>query len=807
MPAKLITLLRRFKGLGVSSVEELIELLAQLRGVKPDSISAMETVSDDEVAALEQLVKGNGAAAEVKKKPPQPKRVQPARRLRRKISELVEEKEVPPTPAKPPPAKVEPKPDQPTPIPSTSAEAPAQPKAEAKPAKTKPSEKELEGKVIEREGSERVMRPRRVPRRLTPTAKAAAPAGEEAPAEVKPRSQKRIFRIKGVAGPHPKTEVERFVKITGEMGVREVSEKTGVRTSDILGFLNKELGIEKDTDDRLDPDEIALVCEHFKIKYQLEVTKQEEEILEQFAEVVEKRLEPRPPVVTIMGHVDHGKTTLLDYIRHTKVAEQEAGGITQHIGAYQVEKDGKTITFIDTPGHEAFTAMRARGSQVTDIVVLVVAADDGVMPQTVEAIEHARAAEVPIIVALNKIDKPNANPEKVLSQLSDQGLVPEEWGGDTPVVKVSALTGQGVDELLEIILITADLLELKADPKTSPWGTVLESEVHPHLGVLATVIVQQGTFKKGGYVVAGTAMGRVRKMEDFTGKEVKEALPSMPVRIIGFEELPEAGERCYYFSKRRQAEALVEERRDRERMMKQRESVRLTLEKLQEKLLAGDIKELNLVIKADVHGSMEALAEAIGKIQVEGTKINIIRKAVGEITESDIMLASASQAIVIGFNTRITTAVKRIAEREGVEVRLYEVIYDVVEDLEKALLGLLEPEYVKEDIGRLEIRAIFRKTKNEVIAGGYVLDGVVRRGAQYRLTRQGELIYEGTLNSLKRFKEDVSEVQSGYECGIMIEGTGDVKEGDIMEFYELREVRPELSALRGERGESTSEEE
>jgi translation initiation factor IF-2 len=604
------------------------------------------------------------------------------------------------------------------------------------------------------------------------------------------RSKKRVFKVArqaldvGAVVPH--------IKITGPMQLREVARQSGVKVPDIVRFLMRELDIMATINYYASVSEIELIAEHFGIKHTVQLSQEPEGELLQFEHTDQAKLVPRPPVVTVMGHVDHGKTKLLDVIRLTNVVAGEAGGITQHIGAYMVEKQGKLITFIDTPGHEAFTAMRARGSQVTDIVILVVAADDGVMPQTIEAINHAKAAGVPIIVAVNKMDKPDANPEKVKNQLSEYGLVSEEWGGDTPFVYVSALKGEGIDQLLEMVLLNAELLDPHADPHAPAFGVVIESKVDIGIGVVATILVQQGTLTKGQFILSGKTVGRIKRMENEHGVEVNEAGPSMPVRIIGFNEPPENGEKIYAFKNKKQGQAIADQRVAEVRVKAAAgASGRMSLEAFFLKAASGETTELDLIVKADVGGSLEAVVESLKKLDVQGYTVKVISSGVGQINETDVNLAVASGAVVIGFSVGVAQNAKRLAEREKIDVRLYDIIYKLTEDIELALKGMLKPEFEEKALGRLEVRAIFKETKNSVVSGGYVLDGVVKRGAKYRLRRKGEVLWEnGKLDSLKRFKDDVREVASGFECGFVIEGFGQkVEEGDILEFFEVVEVK------------------
>jgi translation initiation factor IF-2 len=498
-------------------------------------------------------------------------------------------------------------------------------------------------------------------------------------------------------------------------------------------------------------------------------------------------LAEKPPVVTVMGHVDHGKTSLLDRIRSANVQSGEAGGITQHIGAYQVESGGKRITFIDTPGHEAFTEMRARGAKVTDIVVLVVAADDGVMPQTLEAIEHSRAAEVPIVVAINKIDVPNANMDRVMGELAERGLTPEAWGGETVTVPVSAKTGEGIDELLENILVVAELEDLKANPKASASGYVIEGERDPGRGPVATLLLNRGTLHKGDVVLAGTAYGRVRAMLDYTGRRVKDAGPGSPAEILGLSGVPEAGTRFEAVDHERiardraqQAEAAL-----RRQELAQQGGRRRTLEEL---LGEGGTQDLNLVVKADVAGSVEALKEALSKLTTDEVRVNVVRSGVGAITDSDVMLASASDGILLGFNIRPTNTAKQTSEREGVEIRTYDVIYKALEEIEAAMHGMLAPEIAENETATAEVRQTFRVPNAGTVAGCYVTSGEISRNNRVRVVRDGTVVYEGNIASLKRFKDDVRSVREGFECGVGIENFNDVKEGDVLEFFEVVEV-------------------
>jgi translation initiation factor IF-2 len=524
----------------------------------------------------------------------------------------------------------------------------------------------------------------------------------------------------------------------------------------------------------------------------------EEELEPEAFEDSEEDLQARPPVVTIMGHVDHGKTTLLDAIREASVVETEAGGITQHIGAYQAEVDGRRITFLDTPGHEAFTAMRARGAKVTDIAVLVVAADDGVMPQTKESISHARAAEVPIVVAVNKIDVANANVDRVKSELASEGLQPEDWGGTTQFSEVSAKEKTNLDDLLERILLVADAeLDLRANPRAEASGFVIESRLDVGRGPVSTVLVLRGTLKVGDAVVAGDASGRVRALYDYRGERVQEAGPGDPVEVLGFDHPPAAGEFCRVVEHERQAKHLANVRAERLRreQLAQRPRRRVSLETLFDEVQSGEVRDLNIVLKGDVQGSVEAIVSELEKIQHPEVAVNVIHTGVGGITENDVNLASASDALVIGFSVRPSADARHLAEREGVDIRTYRVIYQLTEDIQQALVGMLSPVQTEETLGEAEVRALFKVSRLGTIAGSMVTSGVVRRGARVRIIRDGTVIYETTVAQLKRFKDDVREVAEGFECGILLDGFNDVKEGDVLEVYETREIeRTDLDA-------------
>ncbi len=576
------------------------------------------------------------------------------------------------------------------------------------------------------------------------------------------------------------------IKYTDGITVGELAEKIGRQSSDIIKTLFME-GKMVTINSAMDDEMVELVCIGYDIE-PIKIKEREEDSLD--VEIVSDpdNLIERPPVVTIMGHVDHGKTTLLDTIRRTKVAAGEAGGITQAIGAYQVEVDGRKVTFLDTPGHEAFTAMRARGASVTDIAVIVVAADDGVMPQTREAVDHAKAADVPIIVAVNKMDRPDANPDRVMQEMSDLGIMPEEWGGDTIFVQTSARKGEGIDELLETILTVADVKELKADPTIIASGTVVEAKLDKGRGPVATLLVQNGTLHQGDPVVVGTCFGRVRRMTDENGKELKEAGPSTPVEIIGLNDVPAAGDVFRNYDNDKEARNIAERRKRRKIEADRRKTSAMSLEDLSSQIEAGELKEIPIIIKADVQGSAEAVKSSMEKLEVEGVKVNVIHSTAGAISESDIMLANASKAMIIGFNVRPDANIRKKAEESGVEIRLHNIIYKATEEMELAMKGMLEPVYEEVVIGQAEIRETYKASKVGTIGGCMVTDGKLTSNCSIRLIRDGIVIYTGKLGSLKRFKDDAREVLSGYECGITIENYNDIKIGDLIEAYEEQQV-------------------
>jgi len=583
---------------------------------------------------------------------------------------------------------------------------------------------------------------------------------------------------------------KKTLRLREGMTVKEFAELISVKSSDVIKKF-MELGYMPTINQPVDVDAALLVADSFGVK--LEVAPIEEELMmEEAAEDVSKLI-LRPPVVTIMGHVDHGKTSLLDAVRETKVTETEAGGITQHIGAYKINLKGKDIVFLDTPGHEAFTALRARGAKVTDIVVLVVAADDGVMPQTVEAIDHAKAANVPIIVAINKIDKPEANPQKVKTELAERGILSEEWGGQNIFVEVSAKKRMGIEQLLELILLQAEVMELKANPDKLAKGTIIEAKLDKGRGPVATVLVQAGTLKIGDNFLAGTSVGRVRALIDDTGKRIQIAGPSTPVEVIGFPEVPTAGDVFGTVEDEKRARQIALTRHHKERLAEMAKRKKLTLDDLYAKIKEGEVKDLNIIIKGDVQGSVEATRDALERITHEQVKVKVIHTAVGGINESDVMLAMASNAIIIGFNVRPETKASQTAEKEGVDIRLYNIIYEAIEDVKKALEGMLEPTLKEKVLGRAEVRQTFQVSRVGTIAGCYVIDGTVSRASDgIRIIRDNIVVYEGKLSSLKRFKDDVREVQTGYECGITIENYNDLKTGDIIENYVIEKIAAKL---------------
>jgi translation initiation factor IF-2 len=589
---------------------------------------------------------------------------------------------------------------------------------------------------------------------------------------------------------HLVTPRKKTLKLSEGTTVKEFAELIGIKMSDVIKKF-MELGYMPTINQPVDNDAALLVAEGFGIK--LEPSPIEEDTVVTEAPEDLSKLLPRSPVVTIMGHVDHGKTSLLDVIRETKVMETEAGGITQHIGAYKVNLKGKDIVFLDTPGHEAFTSMRARGAKVTDIVVLVVAADDGVMPQTVEAVNHAKAANVPIVIAINKIDKPEANPSKVRNELAERGIIPEEWGGQNIFVEVSAKKRIGIEQLLEMILLQAEVMELKANPDRKARGTIIEAKLDRGRGPVATVLIQSGTLRIGDAFIAGIHAGRVRALIDETGKRLAESGPSTPVEVIGFPEVPSAGDIFTVVEDEKRARQIALARQQKQKLAEMAKTKKLTLDELYAKIKDGEIRELDIIIKGDVQGSVEALKEALESITHTQVKVKVIHSSVGGINESDVMLATASSAIIIGFNVRPELKASHSAEKEGVDIRLYNVIYEAIEDVKKALEGLLEPTLKEKPIGRAEVRQLFPISKVGTVAGCYVLDGTMSRSSDgIRVIRDSVVVYDGKIATLKRFKEDVKEAQTGYECGILIENFNDIKVGDILENYIIEKIAAKL---------------
>ena len=683
-------------------------------------------------------------------------------------------------PVAPEPGADRPKGFKPAPAPASKEGAPPVEGGE-KPAKGVRHKKRVVKKQDVLELKERELRSGRVPKK-----KRALPGKEQKKTEITvPKASKRVIRISEV------------------ISVGDLARVMGVKAGEVIKKLMG-MGMMATINQMLDADTATLIASEFDhqvenvafdVESALEVEHQVEES--------ESAQQPRPPVVTIMGHVDHGKTSLLDAIRSTNVTAQEAGGITQHIGAYFVQVDGKGVTFLDTPGHEAFTAMRARGAKVTDIVVLVVAADDGVMPQTVEAINHARAAEVPIIVAINKIDKADANLDRVKKGLSEYGLVSEEWGGDAIFVPVSAKTKEGIPHLLEMLLLQADVLELKANPSKLARGTIVEAKLDRGRGPVATVLVQEGTLRVGDPFVCGVFNGRVRAMIDDQGQKIDAAPPAFPVEILGLQGVPQAGDSFVALTDEAKARQVADYRRGKQRESELVKSSKVSLEELYAQIKTGDVKELRVVLKADVHGSVEALTEAMNRLSSEEVKLRVIHGSVGGITESDVLLAAASNAIVIGFNVRPEIKAANLAAQEGVDVRLYTVIYETIADLKAAMEGLLEPTYKEQLHGRVEVREMFNISGIGPVAGCYVTDGKIQRGSLIRLIRDQVVVHEGKLGSLRRFKDDVREVTAGYECGLAIEGFQDVKKGDVVEAYEripvIRRITPRPSGREASR--------
>lgn len=578
------------------------------------------------------------------------------------------------------------------------------------------------------------------------------------------------------------------VEIGDTITVKELCEKLGKPTADVIKNLIF-LGVMAGVNQEIDFATAEKLCEKYEVIAERKEEETELEAFEEDTDVVEENLEKRPPIVTIMGHVDHGKTSLLDAIRKAKVTDTEAGGITQHIGAYTVTLNGEKITFLDTPGHEAFTAMRARGAQVTDIVILVVAADDGIMPQTKEAISHCKAANVPMIVAINKIDRPGANVDRVKQELTEHGLVAEDWGGDTICVPVSAKTGENLDSLLEMILLTAEMQELTADPNRKSKGTVIEAKLDKGRGAVASLLIQNGTLHVGDSILVGSTYGRIRAMFDDMGKKIKSAGPSIPVEVLGLSEVPAAGDRFVVVKDEKTARNMAEIRKDKIKTESHQASHRVSLEDLYSQIQEGKVKELSIIVKADVQGSVEAIRQSLEKLSTDDVKVRVIHGAVGAITETDITLAAASNALMIGFNVRPDSNAVAMAEKDGVDIKTYRIIYDAIEDVKSAMIGMLDPEYKEVINGKAEVRMTYKISNVGTIAGCYVTDGKIVRNSEIRVIRDGIVIFESVLASLKRFKDDAKEVNKGYECGLSVERFNDLKEGDIIESFTMEAVK------------------
>jgi translation initiation factor IF-2 len=756
------------KAQGVSSKE----LLAVLKAAGVEAKAAASSVEEADALKAIAAAKGNGGAQPAAKKAPAPQKA------------AEKSAAAPAAKADPPPPKAEAAAKAPS-----AAAKPAAPKSSAstKPVRTAGSQQgggsggggagaKKRRVVIDSQAARRDQMggppPQRPPRRRG--GRRRRPLLEEPP-----------------MGPATPVEPE-ATKVNSGATVREVAESLGLAPAEVIKKLMM-MGEMATLTQTLTDESIRAIADEYDRKLEIVSAADEEPEEPQFDDADEDLVD-RPPVVTIMGHVDHGKTSLLDAIRETEVAAGEAGGITQHIGAYQVHHQGKTITFLDTPGHAAFTAMRARGAKVTDVAVVVVAADDGVMPQTKEAIDHSRAADVPMLIAVNKIDKEGANPERVRTELATEGIQPEEWGGDTVFCEVSAKTHEGLDNLLDMILLVTELEELGANPDAPASGTVIESQLDPGRGPIVTVLVQRGTLKIGDSLVAGPQWGRVRAMHDFTGKRVESAEPGMPVEVLGFDGVSDAGEFAQVVENDRRARQLAQERADRlqREALARRNARKVSLDEVFARAQEGEIKELNIVLKGDVAGSLEALQDEIAKVPQERVAIDIIHSQTGGINESDVMLASASEAIIIGFNVRPLADARRAAEREGVDVRTYSVIYKITEDLRNAMEGLLEAIEVEETVGEAEIKQTFKASKVGRIAGCIVTDGKAVRTAGVRLIREGTVIWTGKLGSLRRFKDNVQEVEEGQECGIVLDGYADVKEEDVLEFFQTKQVEQTL---------------
>jgi translation initiation factor IF-2 len=756
---------------------------ADVEADEAEQKAALEEVADEatgQLADAEPEKEDEPVAEKEPAKPPKARKKEPSAKIiklpvKPPLEPLKEKK------AAPQKAKVQP-------LPSRKALAEKPPREDDLPPSAK-KKKKRKKKYAEAEVDKKFLK-----KKISFRRKAVVEGEDLYGAGYRPRKQRKLGKGKKTAGGQ-KTQItvakaiKRRIKIDEAIVLSELAKRMGIKAGEIIKFMMG-MGSMATVNQTIDFDTATLIANEFD--YEVERASFEEEALLKQETDDPVKLVPRPPVVTIMGHVDHGKTSLLDVIRKSRISETEAGGITQHIGAYLVDTDKGQIAFLDTPGHEAFTAMRARGAQVTDIVVLVVAADDGVMPQTSEAINHAKAAEVPIIVAINKIDKQNADPDKVQRELAETGLTPEDWGGDTIYVKVSAKEVEGIEDLLEMILLQAEVLELKANPDKMATGHVVEAKIDSGRGPLATILVNEGTLHAGDPVVCGMHYGRIRAMLDDRGNQIESAGPSIPVEIVGLSGVPMAGDEFFALKDEKNAKQVSEHRQQKQRSKELAQSSRLSLDKLYESMQEGEVKDLNLIIKADVHGSIEALNDALTKLSNDEVNVNVVHSASGTIAESDVSLATVSNAIIIGFNVRPTPKVQAMANEEKVDMRFYNVIYDVIKDVKNAMVGMMASTFEEQILGTAEVREVFQIPKVGNIAGCYVTDGKIERGQNLRLLRDGIVVFEGKNSSLRRFKDDVKEVQAGYECGIGIEHFNDIKVGDTIDCYYLKEIRPEL---------------
>lgn len=757
----------------------------------PDAKPEDADDADEVVEELEVTEPQGVSVAQPEEKPAVKKAKKPKKALKKELSAKIIQ-----LPVKPPEKPFKKKKAEPKKAKAKVKEQPTGRRAAAarRPQETEPAAKETKKRKHKKKYEEADADKKFLKKKISFRRKAVVEGEALYAGGYRPRKQRRMAKGRKPTGGQ-KTEItvakaiKRRIKIDEAIMLSELAKRMGIKASEIIKSMMA-MGTMATVNQTIDFDTAALIAGEFD--YEVEPASFEEEtILKQEIDDPEK-LVPRPPVVTIMGHVDHGKTSLLDVIRKTRVSETEAGGITQHIGAYHVSTDQGQIAFIDTPGHEAFTAMRARGAQITDIVILVVAADDGVMPQTTEAINHSKAAGVPIIVAINKIDKQNADPEKVQRELAEIGLTPEDWGGDTIFVNVSAKQAEGIDELMEMISLQAEILELKANPDKLATGHVVEAKIDSGRGAVATVLVREGTLRAGDPVVCGMHYGRIRAVLNDRGNPLESAGPSLPVEIIGLSGVPMAGDEFLVLKDEKNAKQVSEHRQQKQRSKELAQSNRLSLDKLFERIQEGEVKDLNLIIKADVHGSIEALNDSLTKLSNDEVNINVVHSASGTITESDISLATVSNAIIIGFNVRPNPKVQSLANEENVDMRFYNVIYDVIKDVKNAIVGLMASTFEERILGTAEVREVFQIPKVGNIAGCYVTDGKMERGQNMRLLRDGVVVFEGKNSSLRRFKDDAKEVQAGYECGIGIKNFNDIKVGDTIDCYYLEEIRPEI---------------